>query len=308
MKCISCKKPSEIKITQPFCSECFLKHYQRRVERTIKKFKLIEKDDRVLVAVSGGKDSLSCADVLWQLGFDISVLHIDVGIKKCTNPRTKRVVEQFSKERKIPFYFTSFEEFFEIEDIDKFFKVAKRPICATCGMLKRSLFNKFARVNGFTKIATGHCADDVVKYFFKSMLSGDKDSIFWLSKLKPITLATHPKIVTRIRPLFEMLEIENLAYTKFRNITVAGCVMCSYYQRKDKWTESLRGIDKIIPDFKIKIARTLEKVNINLEEASEQESEIRECRICGEPTSKEICAICKIKENLTPPQKKRSGN
>ena len=298
MKCISCKKPAEVKITQPFCSECFLKHYQRRVERTIKKFKLIQKNDKVLVAVSGGKDSLSCADVLHQLGFEIAVLHIDVGIKRCTNGRSKQVVEKFCKERNIPFHFTSFEDFFDIEDINKFFKVAKRPICATCGMLKRALFNKFARENGFTKIATGHCADDIVKYFFKTMLAGDKDSILWLSKLKPITPSSHPKIVTRIRPLFEMLEIENLTYTKFRNITVEGCTMCSYFQRKDKWTEILREIDKKIPDFKIKIARTLEKIEIVLPNIQKKE-EIKECSICGEPTSQEICAVCKIKQRIS---------
>lgn len=298
MKCISCKKPAEIKITQAFCAECFLRHYQRRVEKTIKKFKLIQKNDKVLVAVSGGKDSLSCADVLNRLGFNISVLHIDVGIKKCTNERSKRVVEEFCKERNIPFYFTSFEEFFGIEDINKFFKIAKRPICATCGMLKRALFNKFARENGFTKIATGHCADDIVKYFFKSMLAGDRDSILWLSKLKPITPSSHPKVITRIRPLFEMLEIENLAYTKFRNIVVAGCTMCSYFQRKDKWTEILRDVDKKIPDFKIKIARTLEKIEIILPDVQKKE-EIKECSICGEPTNQEICAVCKIKQKLS---------
>lgn len=294
MRCIACKRPSEFNVIQPFCHQCFLRHYQRRVERTIKKFKLIEKNDKVLVAVSGGKDSLSCADVLWNLGFEISVLHVDVGIKRCSNPRTKKVVEEFCKERKIPFLFTSFEEFFEIENIDQFFKIAKRPICATCGMLKRSLFNKFARENGFTKIATGHCGDDVAKYFFKTIIAGDEESIFWLSKLKPITLSSHPKIVTRIRPLFEMLEIENLAYTKFRNIVVAGCVMCSYFQRKDKWTEILREIDKKIPDFKIKLARTLEKIEIRYYK-KKREEKIKECKICGEPTNQEICAICKIK-------------
>jgi tRNA(Ile)-lysidine synthase TilS/MesJ len=298
MRCIACKKPAEIKITQPFCSECFTKHYQRRVERTIKKFKLIEKKDKVLVAVSGGKDSLSCADVLWQLGFDISVLHVDVGIKRCTNPRTKRVVEEFCKERKIPMYFTSFEKFFKIEDINKFFKIAKRPICATCGMLKRALFNRFARENGFTKIATGHCADDIVKYFFKTMLSGDEDSILWLSKLKPKTESSHPKIVARIRPLFEMLEVENLAYTKFRNIVVAGCVMCSYFQRKDKWTEILREVDKKIPDFKIKIAKTLERIQIIPSKIQKFKEEIKECSICREPTNQEVCAICKLKQKL----------
>lgn len=294
MKCLSCKKKGEIKIIYPFCRNCFLKHYQRRVERLIKKFNLIKEKEKVLVAVSGGKDSLSCADILNELGFKISILHIDVGIKRCTNERTKLVVERFSRERKIPFYFTSFKEFFQIKEIDLFFKLANRPICATCGMLKRALFNKFARENGFQKIATGHCADDIAKYFFKTMTSGDKDSIFWLSKLKPITPSNHFKIVPRIRPLFEMLEVENLVYTKFKNIVVASCMICSYFLRKDIWTKILREIDEKIPDFKIKIAKTLEKIKFSLE----KKEKIKECEICGEPTNQKICAICKIKKKL----------
>ncbi|MCS7134485.1 MAG: adenine nucleotide alpha hydrolase family protein [Candidatus Pacearchaeota archaeon] len=291
MKCVGCKGEAEIKILQPFCKECFKKHYLRRVKRLIQKFNMIEKKDKIVVAVSGGKDSLACAQALYSLGFEISVLHIDVGIKECWSPKAKEVTEKFCKEKNIPFYFASFEEFFDI-DAKKFFEASRRPICATCGMLKRALFNKFARENNFNKIATGHCADDVAKYFFKSIVASTEESFFWLSKLKPITPSTHKKIVTRIRPILEMLEVENLAFSKFNNINVAGCVMCSYFQRKDKITEILRKIDEKFPDFKIKVVKMLEKINF------ESEKEIQECEICGEPTKNKICTICKIKKRI----------
>ena len=60
----------------------------------------------------------------------------------------------------------------------------------------------------------------------------------------------------------------------------------------------LREIDKKIPDFKIKIARTLEKIEIVLPNIQKKE-EIKECSICGEPTSQEICAVCKIKQRIS---------
>lgn len=297
MKCKICKKEAEIKILAPYCKECFLNQYKKKVERVIKKFSLIEKGEKILVCVSGGKDSLSLADVLKKLNYDISILHIDVHIGKCRNIKTKEIVEKFAKERNIPFFVTTFEEFFDIPNLEKFFKVAKRPICATCGLLKRQLFNRFARENKFEKIATAHCADDIAKYFFKIILSPSNEAIDWFSKLNPYTPSTHPKLLPRIRPLIECLEIENLAYTKFSKIEVAYCAMCSFFMRNDKITNVLRVIDEKIPDFKFKLIKTLEKIKIESKKEVKKE-EIKECKICGEPTNQEICAICKIKKKM----------
>lgn len=296
MKCVSCKKPAEVKILYKFCRDCFITHYQRRVEKVVKKFNLIEPQDRVLIAVSGGKDSLSCADVLARLAkiikFNLAVIHLDVGVNACTNIRTEAVVKTFCEERGIPFYFLSFREYLELPfDLEESLKFSRRPLCSSCGAIKRYILNKFAREKGFNKLATGHCADDIVRFFFKNWLSGNFD---WISKFKPMTESNHPKVITRIRPLFETLEAENLAYTKFRGITVAGGSRCSYFLRKDKWTEILRSIDEKIPDFKLGLVRGLEKIEI---ESSFQEP-LRECKICGEPTNREICSICRFKEAL----------
>ncbi|MEN3203184.1 MAG: ATP-binding protein [Atribacterota bacterium] len=244
------------------------------------------------MAVSGGKDSLSCAHVLHTLGYPISVLHVDVGVSVCTNPRTRHVVERFCEDRGIPFYFLSFSEYLGI-DPDTFFHKARRPRCATCGLLKRYVFNRFAREMGFTKLATGHCADDVARYFLKTWVSGGNESFLWLSKLKPLTPSTHPKLVARVRPLFLCLEKENYAYTKYNGIVVAGCTMCSFFLRKDSWTDILRKIEEIRPDFALSLARTLAKGFPSKDE--EGTATLKECTVCGEPTEGSICTVCRIK-------------
>lgn len=73
---------------------------------------------------------------------------------------------------------TSFKEYLKTPDIDKIFKVSYRPLCSTCGMIKRYIFNKFAKENGFDKVAIGYCADFLIKFFFKNFESGYFDWIF----------------------------------------------------------------------------------------------------------------------------------
>jgi tRNA-5-methyluridine54 2-sulfurtransferase len=160
--------------------------------------------------------------------------------------------------------------------------------------LKRYIFNKFARENNFAKIATGHCADDIIKFFFKNFESGYFD---WTDKLKPLTPSFHPKVVARIRPLYLCLEIENYAYIKFKNIEIATCSLCSYFTRKDKWDEIFRFIDEKRPQFKLNFVRNLAEVEIK--GRNQKEKELKECEICGEITDRDICALCNLKLKLT---------
>lgn len=303
MRCVRCKREAETNILQPLCRECFCKQYEARVRKLIKKFKLFTPDDRILVAVSGGKDSLSCAQVLHTLGYSISVLHIDVGTPECTNPRTRNVVERFCQDRNIPFFFVSFAEYLNV-DPEMLFRRGKRPRCATCGLLKRYVFNRFAREMGFTKLATGHCADDITRYFLKAWVSGNKEHFLWLLKLKPLTPATHPKLVARARPLFLCLEKENYVYTKYNAIVVAGCTMCSFFLRRDPWTEILRNIEEIRPDFALFLARTLAR-GFPLKE--EEVTTPQECVLCGEPTDDTLCTVCKIKARAATATQSKKG-
>ena len=295
MKCVACKRPAQVKIIWPFCRDCFLRHYERRVERVIKRYSLIEAGDRILVCVSGGKDSLSCAHILSKLRkvlkFQMEVLYIDVGISSCTNERTQEIVRAFCEERDVALHIFRFSDFFSFS-LEEASRKLRRKLCSLCGAFKRYTFNRFARENNFNKIATGHCADDAVRFFFKNWFSGN---FSWIDKLKPHTASNHSKLVERIRPLFETLEEENLLYTQFNHIVVAGCSRCSYFLRKDKWNGVLKVMEEKRPGFKLDFVRSLSRVRFFLKE----NKTLKECSLCGEPTDQDICSVCRIKQCFT---------
>lgn len=294
MKCVRCGKEAKINVLAPFCDDCFKIHYEKRVERLVKKFRLIENKDKVLVAVSGGKDSLSCALILSKLrdkiGFEMEILTMDVNTH-CIQEDFKKIVEDFSKKFNIRFNFVSFKDYFgfdkKLEDWLKERNI-KRPVCSFCGLLKRYVMNKFARENGFNKIATGHCANDIVRFFFKNLRSGYFELI---GKLKPIIKSEHPKQVTRIKPLFECLEKENYFYIKSNGIEPVKS--CSFYLMKDRTYRLVEELVNFDTKNFIRFVRFLEKVEIPT-----KNNILRECKICGEPTAKEICAVCKYLSKL----------
>ena len=290
MKCLSCKKEGEIRVeVGSFCKECFIRYYERKVERIVKKFKMIVPGDRVLVAVSGGKDSSSCLFLLSKLkkkiGFELEALYIDLGMEECTNPRTEAIVKKLCRQLEVKLNILRMKEIVE-KGIKEVARERRRPVCSVCGVVKRYLMNKYTREWGFNKLATGHNADDIVRFFFKNWLSGNLE---WIAKLKPIVPSTHPKLVTRIRPLFECTEKENYAYASIRGFHFVSCTRCSYMLRKDKWREILEFLEKKRRGFKISFVKNLEKLEMRI-----PEKKLRECEVCGEPTNLKICSFCKM--------------
>ena len=292
-KCTRCKEWATIRITKPFCDTCFSLHYQKRMVKVIKHNKLIKRDDRVLMAVSGGKDSLSCAHSLANLremfNFHLGVIHMDVSILECTNERSERVVSEFCKERDLPFHYVRFKDYFGVT-IEQVKAKTNRTDCSICATFKRYLMNRFARENNYNKISTGHCADDMTRFFFKNWFSGQYG---WISKFKPLSPSNHHKVVTRIRPIFEHLEMENMIYAKLNKLTICGCSRCSYFLRNDRWNDLFHAIDEKFRDFKIQFVRGLEDCPWELKE--DKPREFFECVSCGEPTDQKICAVCRLK-------------
>ncbi len=290
MKCRACRKnKAEINLVMPLCNECFMKIYERRVKRVVKRFKLIEPGDRVLASLSGGKDSMAMlialAKLRQEIDFELEAFYMDVGLQICTNPRTLSTVQELCKAFNVKLNVVKFDEVLPTKTL-LVSRERKRPVCSICGLVKRRLMNIFAREHGFNKIATGHCADDIVRFFFKNWMSGQ---LAWVAKLKPLVPSTHAKLVAKIRPLYECLELENLHYVKLHGFKPAGCSQCSFFLRNDKWHNLLMEIEKKVPGFKLNFVKRLEELNLNMPNGS-----LKECKICGEPTNLEICGYCKL--------------
>ena len=83
MKCTRCKAPAAVELRQHnagFCRACFIFYFQRQVQRAVEKEHMFAHEEAVLVAVSGGKDSLALWDVLIELGYQTTGLHLSLGI------------------------------------------------------------------------------------------------------------------------------------------------------------------------------------------------------------------------------------
>jgi tRNA(Ile)-lysidine synthase TilS/MesJ len=142
--------------------------FRLKVMNIIQKYGLLKKEDRVVVAVSGGKDSLALLDVLKDLGFNVSAFHIYLGIEKENfSLNSLEIVKSFCKERKIPLYV------FDLRELGKTVGNYKgtRPKCSFCGLVKRYLTSKFARDFGFDALATGHHFDDEVSFIFSNLIN-----------------------------------------------------------------------------------------------------------------------------------------
>ena len=168
MVCKKCSEKPVIKLTNSnikLCKSCFIKYFERKAVKTINKYKLIEKEDNVIVAVSGGKDSLSLLHLLDKYSkkrnnnFLVAALLIDEGIKNYRDISIEDA-KRFCKERKIKLHIASYKDETgkTLDDIKRKFK--DTIACSMCGVMRRYLLNKSSRELKADKLATGHNLDD----------------------------------------------------------------------------------------------------------------------------------------------------
>jgi tRNA(Ile)-lysidine synthase TilS/MesJ len=161
MKCRSCRGPAVIEIRRhhaAFCVEDFLSMFRAQVEKAIRRFQMMTPDDRIMVAVSGGKDSLALWDVLLGLDYDVTGLYLGLGIAEYSD-RSHDVAQAFADARGARLLTVDLERDHGY-DIPTAGKRGSRSTCAVCGLSKRYVFNRAALEGGFDVVATGHNLDD----------------------------------------------------------------------------------------------------------------------------------------------------
>ena len=284
-----CGEEAVIRLKQyrrSFCSRCFVEFYENKVEGFIRKHRLLRPGERVFVAVSGGKDSASCLAVLKRLSekfaIELSAFHINLGIgeySRRVEEASRRLCEKLDVELEV----VDVKAVYGV-GVEEVAKSSRRKPCSACGIIKRYLMNKIPRELGADRLATGHNLEDTVEFFFKNWASGN---YFWLSKQKPLLPSNHPKVLTKIKPLFERSEKENETYAKILNLPYEeGKCPHSVVSR---WREVGEIVEERVPGFKLSIARGLEKLNIVVDAPR-----FKSCKVCGEPSSGDVCSFCRL--------------
>ncbi len=262
------------------CNECYVEFYRRMVSRSIKKYGIFRKGERILAAVSGGKDSSAMASILVDLGYDVDLLFIDLGIPGYSE-RSEKVVRELAETLEVELHVVRLSEYgFTLRD------VRRRKICSACGTSKRYIMNRFARENGYDIVSTGHTAEDIATFFIKNTAGGNA---VYADKLLPRNDPFDEKLVARGKPLFEVYEKENMIYVLVSStpFTSEECP----YAPKPEWKEIIYEIEGKKPGFIKNFVRGLVK-------RGDSEWEVKHCARCGEVSSTEICAFCRLKERV----------
>ena len=222
--CTKCGNPNVIikrkASGQALCKDCFIESIEKKVKQTIKKENFIEKGDKVLVALSGGKDSVVTLEILNSYVkrhiIELCAVTIDEGIAGYREEGVE-IAKAHAERLGIPHKVVSFKECFDI-DLDEIMKKENhRGSCTYCGVFRRWIINRAAREFGATKIATGHNLDDETQAILMNYLEGNTEN---LAKIGPKTESNSDLFTVKIKPLREIPEKEIGLYALAKGLAV----------------------------------------------------------------------------------------
>lgn len=291
---------------QRLCQECFISHTQKKVLKDIRKHKLIEKGDRVVVALSGGKDSVMALDILksfYERGIiDLMAVTVDEGIRGYRKEGIK-VAEEHVKRLGISHCIVSFKEYFQLSLDDIMNLGSGRKACTYCGVFRRWLINRTAREMGATKIATGHNLDDETQSILMNYLEGNIDNLI---RIGPRTHPQSNKFIVKVKPLLEIPEREVGLYVMARGLKVhlAGCPY-SQDSFRAEISQIVKNLSKNHPTIMYSTLRGFEKIKNALKKEFSQNFTLKNCVNCGEPSAQKLCRACLFCKELEDEKKDR---
>jgi len=230
------------------------KRLRREMGRAIEDFNMIEDGDKVMVCLSGGKDSYAMLDILMNLqksapvSFDLVAVNLDQ--KQPGFP-----------EHVLPEYLSSIGVEYHIVERDTYSVVKEvvpegKTTCALCSRLRRGTLYGFAEEIGANKIALGHHRDDILETFFLNMFYGGK-----MKSMPPKLVSDDGKNMV-IRPLAYAREKDIAAYAELKEFPIIPCNLCGSQENLQRQVikEMLQGWDRDHPGRIETMFRSLQNV------------------------------------------------
>jgi uncharacterized protein (TIGR00269 family) len=284
-----------------YCHKHFNELVEKKVKQTIRKYHLIKRGEKIAVGVSGGKDSVVLLHLLHKLSrkfpFEIIAITIDEGISGYRPPSVeiaKKNAELLGIEHRV----YSFKEYIgftldeTVQIMGDFEKGERVGACSYCGVWRRWLLNYASQDVGADKLAVGHNLDDEVQMFLMNILRGD---VARLGRTGPYYEIIHEDLVPRIKPLREIPEKEIVLYAILNNIE-ADFSECPYAVEafRAEIRDWLNEMEEKHPGTKYQILRSYDKM-FPLLAKTYAKRDLGRCKICGQPTTGEICKACNFK-------------
>lgn len=286
---------------EKLCAKCFIESIEYKVRATIAKHKMFEFNDRIVVAVSGGKDSVSLLHILAKIEMDfprasLNTIIVDEGIRGYRDEAIEIAAENSAK-LGVKHMVISFKELygFTLDEIAEITMSGNLTPCSYCGVLRRKALNMAAKRIGATKIATAHNLDDEIQTFMLNIIHGDPMRI---ARTGPAYDEEEPWFIPRVKPLCEVLEKEITLYAYLKGIRFQEfpCPYAGAALRNDV-RNALNRLEEKRPGIKYTIYGSAEKIRKAIKER-EPKIRLNQCAACGEPTTGEICQACQLLQEI----------
>lgn len=264
---------------------------ESKIQQTIKKYNLLNKKEKIIVAASGGKDSAVVLYLLKKFGYHIEALHINLRLGKYSDDCLK-VVEELCKNEKIRLHVLDIHDEFGMRmcniraGVQGKIKVSN---CMVCGIVKKWLLNKWARKYKAKKIVTGHHLNDEAETVILNFLQGN---LMLGANSGPETGSIEDKkFVPRVKPLFFISEEDIKNYSKKMKLPVIyeQCP-CAISSLRLKTREFLKNKDE---KTKLNIVNNFMKMIPKLNKTLLTEK-LLYCELCGEPSRNQVCKKCEL--------------
>jgi len=274
------------------CREHFVEWFERRVEKTVKEFKMFTRKDRILVAVSGGKDSLALWNALTKLGYEADGFYIDLGIDEYSKD-SKELALRFAERINRPLHIVSLKE--ELAPIPEVDRITSKPACSVCGTVKRYYMNRTAKELGYGIIATGHNLDDEAAVLFGNTLHWNID---YLKRQYPV-LKEENGFIRKVKPLCKITEKESALYAFFNDIQYIE-YECPFSEGASsiEYKETLSKLEEKHSGTKLQFYTNFLKKMYPILKKHQERERLNLCKVCGEPSFTEVCSVCRLKEKV----------
>ena len=294
MKCRVCRGKAVIQLRRHranFCREHFIEHIRRQVQRTIHDFDMFGKEERLVLGVSGGKDSLALWDILTHLGYAVDGVYLHLGIGDYSSD-SLRFSREFAESRGLILKIVDLPDQYDFS-VPEAASASHRSPCSACGLSKRYILNKMAETSGYDVLVMGHNLDDEAATLFSNVLQWNVE---YLGRQHPVLPATEQGLARKVKPLIRVAERESAAYAVLSGIDyeVEECPMAAG-NTLNRYKEWLNRLEEQSPGIKASfLFGFLERGAEHF--AAGDGVELMACSFCGQPTTGDVCAFCRLQK------------
>ena len=280
---------------ETLCASCFRESIVQKTRKTVSKYKMISAGERVAVAVSGGKDSLSLLRVLNELyrprRNQIVAISVDEGVAGYRDEaldHARSLASELGLEQVVVSYKDLFG--FSLDEALDWKEDRDVSSCSFCGVFRRRAIDEAAVRAKAAVVATAHNLDDYVQTFMMNLMHGDVARLGWLDP----AYADLSFPVRRVKPFMEIYE-EEVALFAFQTGLPLQSVSCPYMHEglRSEVRDYLNMMEANHPGIKNVLLRSSLDVISRYARSSEKESV--PCSSCGKPSSNGLCSVCRMK-------------